>query len=128
LRGEAGIGRKRKDISFQEARARFESWLEINRRTHTVQSYKEALNRLSKAFDGRKLSQITAAELERYKESRVIGGRGKMSTNRELAVLSSLLNRCREWDVFEFCQGERENAASARRTKRFQENRGRVRF
>jgi integrase len=102
LRGEAGIGRQRKDIGFKEARQQFEKWLEGNRKPNTVMTHKHALKHLAKTFDGKKLGQITTTDLERYKESRVNAeGLGKMAANLELAVLSSMINRCRKWGVFE---------------------------
>jgi integrase len=102
LRGEAGIGRQRKDIGFKEARHQFEKWLPGNSKPNTVATHKEALKHLAKAFEGKKLGQITPTDLERYKESRVTTeGRGKMAANLELAVLSSMINRCRKWGVFE---------------------------
>jgi integrase len=122
LRGEAGIGRQRKDIGFKEARQQFEKWLEGNSKPNTVTTHKEALKHLAKTFEGKKLGQITTTDLERYKESRVNAeGRGKMAANLELAVLSSMVNRCRKWGVF-----EGENPVKG--VQRFRESGGRVRF
>jgi site-specific recombinase XerD len=121
LRGEAGIGRQRKDVSFKGARKRFEEWLRANRKAHTADSYAECLDRLAKTFESKRLGQITTAELERYKESRLTGERGKVSVNRELAVLSSMFNRCRTWG---FVEGENP----ATKATRFKESRGRIRF
>jgi integrase len=122
LRGEAGIGRKPKDIGFKEAREQFEKWLEVNRKPNTVKSHKEALKQLAKTFEGKKLSQITTGDLERYKASRVLAnGRGRVSANAQLAVFSSMVNRCRKWGLF---GGENP----VRGVQRFRESRGRTRF
>ena len=70
----------------------------MNRKPNTVKSHREALRQIAKTFDGKRLSQITTAELERYKESRVgpDGKKGKVSANGELAVLCPMMNRCRK--------------------------------
>jgi hypothetical protein len=46
LKGEAGIGRKKKDLPFKEAREKFEAWAEANKKPNTITTYKECLRRL----------------------------------------------------------------------------------
>ena len=41
LKGEVGIGRKKKDLSFDEARKRFEAWAMASKKPGTAQAYKE---------------------------------------------------------------------------------------
>ena len=68
LRGEMGIGKKAKDISFDEARKKFEAWATAEKRATTVQSYRKCLYQLAESFAGKRLSEITAWQLEAYKK------------------------------------------------------------
>ncbi len=45
LKGEAGIGKKAKDLTFDEARTKFGKWAVKEKRPLTVRSYKECLRR-----------------------------------------------------------------------------------
>jgi integrase len=119
LKGEAGIGKK--DLSFKDAREKFEAWLEVNRKPNTVKSHKQALKQLAEKFDSKRLGQITTADLERYKVSKVTGERGKVAANQELSVLSSMMNRCRKLGVF-----GGENPVKG--VERFKQSKGRERF
>jgi integrase len=121
LRGEAGISRKKKDIVFEKASEAFLSWIEVNRKRGTLTDYEQRLGQLAKAFGGKRLGQIRADELERYKQSRVRGERGKVSVNRELAILSSMINRCRKLGLSEV-----DNPVP--KAARFRESSGRIRF
>ena len=100
LKGEAGIGRKKKDIRFDDAKELFLEWSEANRKPRTHAYYADCLLRLGEHFSGRKLSQIHAFHLEKYKQARIKAG-AKVCVNRELQVLRNLINRCREWGRFE---------------------------
>jgi hypothetical protein len=59
LRGEAGIGKKQKDITFAAAKALFLAWVDTNKRPNTARSYRECLLRLEESFAGKRLSEIT---------------------------------------------------------------------
>src|SRR5207249_4493076 len=85
LRGEAGIGRKRKDIGFQEAREIFLAWAKANLKPRTFVSYAECLTRLSESslISGKRLGQITSWTCERYKQERADSG-ARIRPNREL--------------------------------------------
>jgi integrase len=48
-------------------------------------------------FTDRPLSQVTSFEVERYKKARTRDGTAPATVNRELAVLSHLLNKAVEW-------------------------------
>src|SRR5215510_14735309 len=50
LKGEAGIGRKQKDLSFDDARKKFEAWAAASKKAGTVKDYKECLRRLAESF------------------------------------------------------------------------------
>lgn len=71
-------------------------------------------------FTEKRLGQITAFDLERYKRQRV-EAKAPVSANRELAVLKALINRCQDWGRF-------EGDNPVRRVKFLRESRGRVRY
>jgi integrase len=102
LRGEAGISRKRRDISFEAARDLFVAWAKANRKARTVESYTECLTRLSESplMAGKRLSQIGEWTVERYKQDRIKDG-VRVRQNRELAVLRNLVNRMRDFKKYE---------------------------
>ncbi len=100
LKGEEGIGKKRKDLSFDQARRHFEKWAEANKRPRTVKSYKECLRRLAESFDGKRLSGIVPFAIERHKQARIQSG-VRVRCNRELAVLKTLFNYCRDQKLYE---------------------------
>lgn len=100
LKGEHGIGKKKRDLSFDEARKRFESWALANKKPRTAQAYMECLRRLLESFAGKHLSQVSSFLVEKHKQQRIQAG-ARVRANRELAVLKSLFNRCREWKLIE---------------------------
>jgi integrase len=121
LKGTAGIGKKvPKDISFEAARTAFEQWAEADRKPKTVKSYKECLRRLAESFAGKTLRQITEADIEHHRLRRIEAG-GKIRSNRELAVLKNLFNRCRALKTF-------DGANPVNAVKFRQEPKGRLRF
>jgi integrase len=99
LKGEAGI-RKKKDLSFAEARDKFEAWVKTNKRPNTVKDYAQSLKELASSFGTKTLAQIHPFHVEQHKALRVKQGT-RVRANRELATLKALFNRCREWRVFE---------------------------
>jgi integrase len=100
LKGEAGIGRKKKDVLFDAAREKFLEWTETNTKPRTVRDYRLCLTQLQKSFDGKRLSQIGALDVERHKHSRVKAG-AKVRPNREIAVLKHLYNKAKAWKLYE---------------------------
>jgi integrase len=102
LRGEAGIGKARKDIVFERATDAFLAWARANLKPTTVASYAECLARLGKSplFAGKRLGQITPWQIERFKQERAQGG-ARVRPNREIAVLKTLFNRMRAWEKYE---------------------------
>jgi integrase len=101
LRGEAGIGaRKRKDISFDKAAEEFLKWAEANKKPRTRGFYRDCLQALGKSFHGRKLSEIHPFLIEKHKQSRIAKG-FRVAANRDLATLSVLFNRSKEWKQFD---------------------------
>jgi integrase len=100
LKGEAGIGRKQKDLSFDDARKKFETWAEANKRPSTTKTYRECLRRLAESFSGMRLSQLSPFLVEKHKQVRLKAG-ARVRANRELAVLKALVNRARDWGLFD---------------------------
>ena len=100
LKGELGIGKKAKDLPFDEARKKIEAWATVSKKSGTAQAYKECLRRLAESFSGKRLSQMSSFLVEGHKQRRIQAG-ARVRANRELAVLKSLFNRCREWKLFE---------------------------
>jgi len=124
LKGEAGIGKKRKDLAFDDARTKFEAWVKAEKRETTRRGYRQCLDRLAEAFGGKRLSDLTPWALEAYKRRRAEGvplldrpdglseaewqrrcqqaaHGAPIRVNRELAVLKNLFNRCRDWGLYE---------------------------
>lgn len=100
LRCEVGIGKKNKDCTFEEAKKKFLAWVETNKKPRTQRTYRQCLEYLETSFKGKKLSTLTTWTIERHKQDRVKAG-VKVVINRELAVLKTLFNRCREWNLYE---------------------------
>jgi len=100
LRGEAGIGKKPKDLTFDEAKKKYEDWVTVNKKANTAKSYKECLRRLHSSFTGRRLSEISPFHIEAHKQARIKDG-ARVRANREVAVLKAVFNRCKEWKLFE---------------------------
>jgi integrase len=121
LKGEAGIGGpKRADLTFDKAAEEFLAWSKANKRRRTQRTYGQCVARLTRAFTGKRLSEISAFDLERYKRERVDAGVTVM-VNRELACLKTLYNRCREWGTY-----EGDNPAAS--VRQLREPPGRIRF
>src|SRR5262245_52519936 len=59
LKGGAGIGRKRADLNFDDAKAEFVKWAEANKRPRTVRTYRQCLEALARSFAGMRLSAIS---------------------------------------------------------------------
>lgn len=121
LRGEAGIGKKRKDLFFAEGRAVFLEWAETNKKPSTARFYSDRLAILAKTFEGKRLSEISASAIEDYKRAHVDGEHGRVAVNRDLSTLRALYNR-----MIDF--GRYEGANPVSRIARFRESPGRVRF
>ena len=71
LRGEAGIGRKPRDITFDKAAADFLKASEANTRPNTIRGYRQHLDALAETFGQRKLSEISPFLIEKHKARRV---------------------------------------------------------
>jgi len=126
LRGEEGIGRKKKDINFDKASDLFLVWARANKRPNTVRSYGGSAKRLTEFFGSRKLSEISPFLIEKYKLKHIGAGKrrkadGRVLVNRDTATLTNIFNRCFDW-------GKYEGPNPVQKVKRFKESKGRVRF
>lgn len=120
LKGEEGIGRKQKDITFDEATKLYLDWVRTNKRASTAIQYETTMRNLASSFGGKKLSAIHPFLIEKYKQKRVKQD-VKVAVNRELACLKAMFYRCIECGKFE---GENP----VRRVKMLKESRGRLRY
>ena len=88
LKGELGIGKKAKDLNFDEARKKFAAWAEASKKPGTAKSYKECLRRLAESFSGKLLGELSPFLVEKHKQARIQAG-ARVRANRELAVLKN---------------------------------------
>jgi integrase len=96
LKGEAGIGPKtRKDPTFEKAKEEFLKWVDTNKKPRTARGYRNALKHLARSCAGRRLSQVDEPSVERHKRALIEAGHAP-AANRQLAILRSLFNRCRD--------------------------------
>ena len=100
LSGNHGYGRKQKDLSFDEAWERFESWAVKEKRPLTVKTYKECLRRLAESFGGRRLGGISSLDVQKHKHARKEAG-AMSRANREVACLRKMYNYCLETHIYE---------------------------
>jgi len=120
LRGDAGIGKKRRDILFDQAAKEFQTWADANKRPRTAICYKSILKPLKAFFGGKMLSEISPGLVEKYKQKR-LGEGAKVAVNRELSRLRTLFNLCITWNEF-------EGSNPASKYQRAPESHGRVRY
>ena len=100
LKGEVGIGRKRKDTPFEKAKEAFLDWATTNKRPRTLRVYRQQLERLALSFSTNRLSQISAFDIERHKRTRAETG-ARIQANREIAVLKNLFNKAKAWGLYD---------------------------
>ena len=120
LRGEVGIGRKKRDCTFDMAKEAYLVWMSSNTRPRTQRVYMQQLTQLSHSFAGKLLSQISSFDIERHKHRRVEAG-ARVVANRELSRLKALFNAAIKWELY-----EGKNPAAG--VKPVEESEGRLRF
>ena len=120
LRGEAGIGKKKEDCTFDKATEANLTWMTTNCRPRTQQVYQQQLDQLSQSFAGKLLSQISSFDIERHKHRRVEAG-ARVAGNHEVSRLKALFNAAIKWELY-----ERKNPAVGIRP--VEEPEGRLRF
>jgi integrase len=99
LKGELGIGKKAKDLSFEKAMELFLQWTETNKRPTTVRVYRQHMQQLAESFANTTLSRISSFDVERHKRRRA--EKARVCANRELATLKCLFNRMKAWGLYE---------------------------
>ena len=92
LRGEAGIGKRKQDITFKDALHMFETWMVGEKRPSTVRGYRECLRKLNTVFGNKRLSDITPWMLEKFRKERIDAG-APIRVNRELSVLKTMYSK-----------------------------------
>ncbi len=100
LKGEAGIGKKRKDVSFEKAKDVFLDWTATNKRPRTLRVYRQQLQQLAGSFSTKTLAHISSFDIERHKRDRAEKG-ARIQANREIAVLKNLFNKAKAWGLYE---------------------------
>src|SRR5262245_44193541 len=75
LRGEVGIGRKRRDVSFDDASKEFLTWAKANKRPKTAAGYASCIKSLKAFFGAKMLSEIHPFLIEKYKQTRIAARR-----------------------------------------------------
>jgi hypothetical protein len=100
LKGEAGIGKKKKDCTFDKATEAYLTWMTTNCRPRTQRVYQQQLDQLSLSFAGKLLSQISSFDIERHKHRRVEAG-ARVVANREVSRLRALFNAALKWELYE---------------------------
>lgn len=101
LKGLAGIGgRRKKDISFDDAASEFLKWIEANKRSNTLKSCRTHIKQLLESFIGKTLREITPFLIEKHKIRRLSDG-CPVALNRELSYLKLLFNCFRKWKKFD---------------------------
>ena len=119
LKGELGIGRKKRNIDYERAVEEFLAAAKANTRPNTFRSYRQHLEAMKPLFGGKRLSGISPFLIERHKQARLKAGM-RPSFNRELGTLKTLFN----WAID---RGRFEGANPARKVKRVEESKGRER-
>jgi len=128
IKGEAGIGRKRKDLLFEKAVELFLGWVETNRRPKTFSSYEQCAKELHKSFDSKRLSEIHSFLVEKHKQRRK--EKAPVAANREINMLRTIFNHCIAAKKYEGTNPAKAKAKgkTGDGIERLRETKGRVRF
>lgn len=94
-RGLLRLPQKDRSPSFQDFAEEYFQWAKGNKRSWLRD--KAALQHLCLFFANKRLSAITARDVEAYKAHRILEGVKKATVDRELSVLRHLYNKAREW-------------------------------
>src|SRR5712692_11871242 len=97
IEGRLNPARARKPPRFDAFAHEYLEWLRVNRKPLTVKKVTSVLVRLTPVFGAKKLSEITAWDMERYKRERREAGRQSSTINVELVIVKAILNRAVAW-------------------------------
>src|SRR6266851_3148896 len=96
IEGRLNPAKARKSPRFAAFAQEYLEWLRVNRKPLTVKKVTSVLDRLTPVFGAKRLSEITAWDMERYKRERREAGRQPSTVNVELVILKAMLNRSEE--------------------------------
>ncbi len=97
VEGRLNPAKARKSPRFAAFAHEYLEWLRVNRKSLTVKKVTSVLDRLTPVFGAKKLNEITAWDMERYKRERRKTGRQPSTINVELMILKAILNRAVAW-------------------------------
>jgi integrase len=97
IEGRLNPAKTRKSPRFDAFAEEYLDWLRGNRKPLTVKKVHSVLERLTSFFGAKKLSEITAWDMERYKKARLEAGRQPSTINIKLVILKAILNRAVAW-------------------------------
>jgi integrase len=94
--------RKNKDVKLPELLNYFiEHYSKINNKPSSYRRNKQIAATLVKYFGGRFIYHIENVDVEGYKKSRKEQGVSFSTINREMALLKTVLNKAKEWEVLQ---------------------------
>jgi site-specific recombinase XerD len=91
IEGRLNPAKTRKSPRFAAFAEEYLEWLRVNRKPLTVKKVTSVLDRLTPVFGAKKLNEITAWDMERYKRERREAGRQPSTINVELVILKAIL-------------------------------------
>ena len=97
VEGRYELPSKKPTPLFEDMAEEYLRYYRANRRPKSVERHEMAYRALKPAFGGRRLADITALLIERYKRTRKEQGRGEVTINRELAFLKNLFTQTITW-------------------------------
>src|SRR5713101_6635555 len=96
IEGRLNPAKARKSPRFDAFTQEYLEWVKVNRKPLTVKKVNSVLEQLTPFFGAKRLSEITAWDMERYKRERREAGRQPSTVNVELVILKAMLNRSEE--------------------------------
>lgn len=97
IEGKLNPAKTRKSPRFDAFVEEYLEWLKANRKPLTFQRVGEALVNIRPSFGTKRLNEITAWDMERYKRVRKEAGKQPGTINLELATLKAILNKAVTW-------------------------------
>src|SRR5215471_10945689 len=87
----------RKSPRFDAFVEEYLDWVKANRKPLTVKRVAVTLERLNTFFGQKKLSELTAWQLEQFKKARKDEGKAPGTINFDLTILKAMLTKAQEW-------------------------------
>jgi hypothetical protein len=96
------------DILFEEGCEKYMEWYKGHSRPRSHERHATSAIALKAAFSGKRLSQISAFAIDKYKLERKAAKKAEATINRELTMLKHLFSKChlevRKIDTHERCK------------------------